>query len=252
MKFFRTKKSVDIRGRVWQLDSLRGAAMILMAVFHLLVDLRDFFAYADIPYFSPPWSYIGRTSAILFMLISGVSCRFSKNNLRRGLKVLLCGLLVTAATFFVVPEVYIRFGILHFLGCAMVLTGLLDRALRTETQKRVFLWIAVPVSLAAGQFFARARTELPFLFPLGLITDTFVSYDYYPLFPWLGLFLAGFLVGGAVSRNRERLAAFHENRAARALGTLGRYSLPFYLLHQPALLLLLYLGGLLFPIIFHL
>ena len=235
-----TEKTTDAApktsGRVWQIDALRAIAMILMTVFHALVDIRDFFGFANVPYFEPPLVYIGRSSAILFMFISGVSCRFSGNNIKRGLKVILCGMIVTLATFVVVRDLYVRFGILHFLGSAMILVGLFERFKLKEKTGQLIMWIAAPLSLIIGRVFAGLSTGLPFLLIFGITTESFISYDYYPLFPWIGVFLAGYATGLFVLNNRVKMSSMTKPPFAAALCALGRHSLIYYLLHQPALL----------------
>ena len=227
-------------GRVRQLDALRGTAMILMTVFHALVDIRDFFGFADVRYYEPPLVFIGRSSAILFMFVSGVSCRFSKNNIKRGIKVLLCGMIVTLATYIAVPELYVRFGILHFLGSAMIIIGFFERLEMPERTKQFIMWIAVPLSLFAGWAFAGRSSDYPALLIFGITPAGFMSYDYYPLFPWIGVFFAGYAAGLVAINNREKLSAARSTRFARALGALGRHSLIYYLLHQPVLLALFF------------
>jgi len=231
-------------GRLWQIDALRGLAIILMTVFHAMVDIRDFFGFADVRYFEPPLMYIGRSSAVLFMFVSGVSGRFSKSNIKRGARALLCGMVVTLATFIFVRDLYIRFGILHFLGAAMILTGLLEMLIKNERVRQIFMYAASPLSLAAGYFFTRMSTRLPFLFIFGITTPSFVSYDYYPLFPWIGIFFAGYAAGLFVRENRDKLASVRAPRPIPALCALGRVSLAYYLLHQPALIAVFYLFGL--------
>jgi uncharacterized membrane protein len=70
-----------------------------------------------------------------------------------------------------------------------------------------------------------------------------VTNDYVPVFPWLGLVLAGLAIGRALLHRREalRLSRWRAvNRFARALAWAGRKSLPIYLIHQPVLFGVLY------------
>ena len=242
--------------RIWEIDALRGCAIILMVFFHLLVDLSDFFGY-DIVYYELPWMPVGKASAILFMLISGVSCSLSGSNIRRGIRVFLYGMVVTAATFFFVRELYIRFGILHFLGSAMVIWGMTDRLLQNDRAKRLLLYVSSPSFIILGIFFDRMRVDNPYLFVFGLITNTFTTYDYYPLIPWLGVFFVGVAFGllfykgraytNGVQGKAQSLFPGTENRLSKQaayvlawLMAMGRRSLLIYILHQPLMLAILF------------
>ncbi|MCL1848866.1 MAG: DUF1624 domain-containing protein [Clostridiales bacterium] len=231
--------------RIWEIDALRGLAIVLMIFFHLLVDLNDFFAY-PVPYYALPWMAVGKASAILFMLISGVSCSLSRSNIRRGVKVFLYGMVVTVATYFFVRELYIRFGILHFLGSAMVIWGALDRMIRPDRVKRAILYLCSPVLIVLGYFFNQMRVESPYLYPLGLMAPGFATYDYYPLIPWLGVFFAGVAIGklcysrGSRAGDAGRLPQPAAGMV-RCLTAMGRRSLFIYIVHQPVLLAILYL-----------
>ena len=277
--------------RIWQMDALRGVAMALMAVYHLLVDLRDFYGVAGIDYARPPLLLIGRASAVLFILVAGASCALSKNNLRRGARVFAGGMAITAATWLYVPTraLYIRFGILHFLGSAMAIAWAArllpafaggkaaaakpaaggetaegkpaagGKALRSRMAAAA-PWLAAAVACAAAGAALSGRTAgVPFLFPIGLPTEGFATYDYYPLFPWLAVFFAGVAAGAALFQGRVPAApagaspsalpseagppaAPEGNRppaALRALSAFGRKSFIFYFAHQPALIAVL-------------
>jgi uncharacterized membrane protein len=86
-----------------------------------------------------------------------------------------------------------------------------------------------------------------FLNWLGLITRLPVTQDYVPLFPWLGVMLLGF-AGMQVLLRSHRLgqSQIGSSWVHRSLARLGRYSLSYYLLHQPVLLGLLWLAGIRF------
>ena len=233
-------KSTNTHKRIWEIDSLRGVAIILMVFFHLLVDLKDYFG-VNVVYYQPPWYYVGKVSAILFMLVSGISCALSKNNLRRGIKILCFGMVVTVATFFFVRELYIRFGILHFLGSAIILYSLFERLIPSDKVKKIVLWFASPLFLVLGYFFDKMYTTLPFLFPIGLRTASFATYDYYPLLPWNGVFLAGVIAGQIIRRYPHNLSQKSPGIIGKFLGWLGKKSLFIYILHQPILLVALFI-----------
>ena len=68
--------------------------------------------------------------SLVFIIINGISCSFSRNNLRRGLVIFAAGLVVSLATWLFNPAYYVRFGILHFLGAAILIYS--DRAEKAQ------------------------------------------------------------------------------------------------------------------------
>ena len=86
-----------------------------MIYFHIIVDLNEMYNI-NVSYLSGVNYYIGKISAILFMLLSGISSSLSRNNMKRGLRVLAFALVITAVTYLYDPKLTIVFGILHFLG----------------------------------------------------------------------------------------------------------------------------------------
>ncbi len=217
--------------RIWELDALRGIAIILMSTFHLVFDLSFFFGL-PINYLSGFWYYEGLSSALLFMLVSGASATLSRRPVRRGLVVLGWGMALTIGTYLMDPSLYIRFGILHFLGVAMILSA---------PARRWRPALLVPVSLlmiAVGLTLRGLRTTIPWLYPLGLITASFASLDYYPLLPYLGVYGLGITLGKQLYRERRSVLPWHP--ALRPLELMGQHSLTIYLLHQPLILALLY------------
>ena len=216
--------------RIGEIDLLRGGAILLMILFHTVVDLRDFFHFS-LDYRSGGWYAAGRISAILFILLAGVSSQFSRSNLRRGLQVLAAGLLVSAATYWFNPVTYVRFGILHMLGCAMLLQPLAQK-LPSAVQA-----IAALAVLLTGSLATKPVCNTSLLLPIGIIPPDFQSIDYYPLLPWYGIFLAGVIGGQLLYARRASRLPFP--LPDNPFNWLGRRSLFIYLIHQPILLALL-------------
>ena len=224
------------------LDELRGAAILMMIAYHLLYD-GVVFAGWDIPLFSPPLSIWQDSIGALFILLSGCMCRLSRSNWRRGLRCLAAACVITAVTFFLVPTVADWFGVLHFLGCAMLLypvfRPLLDRFPPLPGAVACFLlfWVTYPVNRGKIGMLIW-QVDLPtFLYRnfataiLGFPPYHFVSSDYYPLLPWIFLFLAGYWLGEAFLQRRVPEFCYREHLPA--LGWIGRHALIIYLVHQP-------------------
>lgn len=88
------------RGRIPEIDFLRGFALLLMIWHHTMYDIRYIFHIDAFAFQDSYWFYrIGRPIVLaLFLLVSGISTRFSANNLKRGLRMLLFAVIATVLT----------------------------------------------------------------------------------------------------------------------------------------------------------
>lgn len=238
------------KGRIHLLDEIRGAAILCMVLFHAFYSMAFFFHWeigATLYDFFLP---VSLWFAGLFILISGISCRLSHSNAARGGKLLAIALGLTLVTWLLEHKVgivatTIWFGILHLLSVCMLIYAALRRPL-----EKISPWIAVPLfallfavtyHLPDGYLrFVSYTVALPdwltncrFLFPLGVVYPGFASADYYPLFPWIFLFLIGASVGRRFSEGK--LPACFYNEHVRPIAYCGRHTLVIYLAHQPIL-----------------
>jgi len=92
------------------------------------------------------------------------------------------------------------------------------------------LCIALPHVLQSAFFDSRWTNWV------GLVTHKPITEDYVPLLPWLGVMAFGVAIGQWVLRERPSLMSGAIPAAARPLAVLGRWSLSFYMLHQPILI----------------
>lgn len=216
-----------------EIDVLRAVAIVLMVLFHFVYDLKEF-AGVNIDYRSPLWFFIGKASALLFIFISGLSSGFSKSPVRRGLKVLFYGMVITVVTYLFMKDEYVRFGILHFLGVSMILSPLLVRL------SSLTLWGLAGSSTVLGFWFKEQVLNTSLMLPFGLMYDGFASMDYYPLFPYLAVTILGVLAYRYFYAERtEPLFPFQQDSAG--IQWLSRNSLGIYLIHQPILLVMIFL-----------
>lgn len=232
-------------GRIWEIDFLRGLAIILMVGYHLLFDLGDFAGLKKFLGFStdlstPAWVVAQNFFAGLFVILSGISSRFSRNNLRRFLKFLAVAILITIATYIFDSSSAILFGIIHCLAASVLLYLLIFQ--RQKPLSRALWGIAI---LLSGFFMPSIRKALAvktnWLLPLGLYKSSFASFDYFPLIPWFGLFL----LGTALSQwlYPEKRSLLPKPLPETFINWCGRHSLLIYLLHQPVIMGILYLLG---------
>ena len=72
------------------------------------------------------------------------------------------------------------------------------------------------------------------LFPLGWTYPGFYSADYFPLFPWLFVFLVGSWAGYYVA-DKKLPARFYDRKGVPFFSWLGKKALIIYIIHQPIL-----------------
>lgn len=233
----------DLSRRVWLLDELRGLFIILMVLYHMFYDLVYIFD-VNIPAFQ--WgitTWIQLLIAGMFVFLSGIASRFSRNNLKRGAQCFGLGMVMTLATALFMPSQLVVFGVLHMLGVCMMLFALC----RPLLDKIPPLWGMIICALLffltfntqsgywgmAGWSFQlpEAWYSTPLLFWAGFPNPQFWSSDYFPLLPWVFWFLGGNFAGVFVKDNRCPKWFYQPH--SRAFAFLGRNTIFVYLLHQP-------------------
>lgn len=200
-----------------------------MMLYHLMYDLVSY-GLVPVRYLeNGPMTALAMLCAGVFIVVAGLCCRFSGSNLRRGLLVCAAALVVTLVTWAFGTPVW--WGILHFMGTAMLLYAAAGRLVERLPEWTMWLWLGFGLALMPILF---VTVETPHLWVLGLRTADFISADYFPLMPWMFVFLFGAVLGGRVKRGD--MPAWVYELSCPPLERLGRHSLLVYLLHQPLLM----------------
>lgn len=239
--------------RICLLDEMRGLAILLMVVHHFLYTLGYLFDvrfgrvwFEKLALFTPLF-------AGLFIVLCGISCHLSRNNWRRGLELAAFALLLSLTMWLFMPQEMIRFGILHCLAVCILLYAALAPLLR-----RIPAWLGLAVALLLFRLTYHAPFvdggyigispalgwHLPWQWinaDWGFVLGTSLSpgSDYFPLIPWLFLFLAGTFVG--IFAKGGKFPAFCYRPHCRPLAFIGRHTVWVYLAHQPVIFALLWL-----------
>lgn len=228
------------------LDLLRGLLFLNMAAYHFLYDW--------VFIFQQPCAFMTGNRAYVwqqmicsgFILLAGICCTLSHNPARRGLKILLCGLIITVVTLIITPEEQIWFGILHFTGLAYLLTALLQPIFRRLTAWPMFILSLTLFAITKGIYYgylgffdiaiwplSDLLYQYPLLFILGLPGPNFISSDYFPILPWYFLFLCGYSIAPWLFQTK--LFANIKHFSLPLLNWTGRNTLLLYMLHQPVI-----------------
>ncbi len=238
--------------RFWEVDLLRGVAIVLMVLYHLVFDL-NYFAVYDIDVSSGFWLAVARAAASLFLLLVGLSLtlshsratllgqedRFLLRLLKRSAWIFSLALGITLVTYLFIGQGYIIFGVLHLIGLSLLLAY---PFLRLRKAKIIFGLLFILL----GAYFQNISVGFPWLLWLGLAPPDFYSVDYVPVFPWFGVILVGMGMGEWLYpgyRRRIPVCDLSLSPFVRALTFLGQNSLAIYLVHQPVIIALLYLSG---------
>lgn len=241
-----------LEGRFWELDLLRGLAVVMMIIFHLAFDLSYFGIYG-LDMYSGFWFYLARIIASIFVTLVGISLALSVSRARlqgqdqklylkfvkRGLKIFALGLGITAVTYLLIGSGFIVFGVLHFVGLSIILAYPFLNLKATNV-------IIGTIIIAVGLYLQGFEFNFPWLLWLGFAPRDFYTLDYVPLFPWLGFILVGIFIGNAFYGGYGRridLPDLSGSALAKTFALLGRNSLRVYLIHQPMLVATLYILG---------
>jgi len=229
--------------RYWEIDALRGVAILLMMGFHLTWDMVSL-GLVQVNMGRGPWPWFSRIISTMFLSLAGISLVISDSRrgdtpawrkyLLRGLKILGLGMVVTVVTYFALGRGFVVFGILHLIGFSIM------AAIPFLPYRRRWLNLVLGLALlVVGSYVNRQTVLHPWLIWLGINQLGRPMADWYPVLPWFGMMLIGLWLGHTLYTSGERQFVLPDLSRApviRQLGFLGRHSLPIYMAHQPILM----------------
>ena len=168
------------RRRYYGFDVLRGLSIFLMVAYHFGFDLVSYGLLPRQVLFNP--------------LLNGLQVLFClgvRGHLRRlqhlfpqqrapGIKLLLCALVVSLATYVAMPSEFIRFGILHFFGVRRPAL----RPFAAPAGKVPLHPLACLLLFFLFRWLLSPTYDIPHLWWLGIRQPSFSSGDYFPSLPW--------------------------------------------------------------------
>lgn len=237
------------KNRIFFIDEMRGLAVFCMIFYHTFYVFDAFFSWEWagrlFDFFTPVQPFF----AGVFIFICGISCTFSRSNLKRGLILLGVALGFTVVTAVIMPmlgfvECEIYFGILHFLAVSIIIFALLSKPVSKTPPAAGIILCAVLYPFMSniengflnyGELFSLripdALYENNFLVPLGIYSESFFSADYFPLFPDIFIFFSGVFAGMYFLKNGY--PEWTKQKRIPFFAKLGKYTLPIYIIHMP-------------------
>ncbi len=243
------------RERYCLIDGIRGITILSMILYHGswdLIYLGYGLSFAFLQTFGMKvWQL---SICVSFILISGFCMHFGRHPARHGLVILGCGAVVSLVTALVIPSALDLFGVLWMLGFAALVTAVLHRWGRKLTPLPAALLSVLSLALFFFCYHARDHylgfpghplIALPGVLYSGYVSTFFgfpfpgfFSTDYFPIIPWIFLFLTGYFLHPVIRKN-EAVMGFLRHEIP-LFSALGRHSLLIYMLHQPILYGILY------------
>lgn len=264
--------------RAWELDALRGLAILGVIWDHVMFDLAYMFYYE--------WQLLGADGLLkvgdfarlyqegmlrvfgwpvfvfIFFFVSGICTTFSRNNAWRGLKLAVVAVCVSVITY-VIDEYmgmsgsFILFGVLHCLALSILLYSFLEFVLKLTASKHPhyrYIKAGVYLTLAVALIIINYTTNVT-LYDINVHNATVPSTwafqgmfvytrdwwtaDYFPLLPFFGFFMLGAGVSPLAYPNKESLLPRLDGKWNKFLTIPGRYSLYIYLALQVIAVVLL-------------
>ena len=209
--------------RINTIDNLRGIAFILMVIQHIFyfydVSMNYTTSYSSIDFIA----LSGLISRTLFILLAGYMIGYKETSIEkrayRSGEILLHALSLTLLTYFLYPDYFIKFGILHFLAVGTLLISFV------APYKIVTILVLVLV------LFIKIPSIHPYIdLMIGSAVPT-NSMDYFPLQNWLPVLLIGLIIGQNVDLNKLGILDFNNT-----ITEIGKNSLNLYTTHVIILL----------------
>ena len=236
--------------RLWEIDFLRGIAIIMMIIFHFLYD-TNYFGIYRVNLQESYLLFFNYSIGTIFLLLVGVSLTLSysrieniltKKDLRlkffkRGLKIFCMGLIITIITWYFIGGRFVAFGVLHCIGISIILAYPFLRF-------RFFNFLVGGFLIILGLILRNLTLNFYWLFWLGLKYPDLHSIDFFPILPWFGVVLIGIFVGNSLYPKYRRAFSLKDLSGSifvRFFCFLGRHSLLIYFLHHIVLLSIVYI-----------
>ena len=235
------------------IDGIRGICVLGMVIYHTLFDIVAFFGNASDSSLLTALDFIRDFGAAVFILVSGFCFSFCSHRLRRFLILFFAGVIVTAATYIVMPESYVIFGILTFMAFSGGIMIFADKLLKYVPPLFgcilcvVSFFVLFRMNYAYIGTYGTVFCYLPFSLYKNYFTaffgfpfNGFISGDYYPLFPWMFIYTAGYFLKKITDKSVKAKKLMLVK--IPFFDKVGKYSLYIYLAHQPVVYCIVWLA----------
>lgn len=237
--------------RIYWVDNARAIAMISMVAYHTMWDLVFLYGMKAEWYHSNLAFLWQQSICWTFIFLSGFCSNLSEKPMKQGVLVNFWGIVVMIVTQIFLPGNGVLFGVLTLIGSCYFLIALVKPILHKIPAGLGLICSALCFALTyrladgivglLGLTFVRMPKNMYanlLTAYLGFPPSGFASTDYFPMLPWVFLFLCGVFGYFLWAKYRPRMLE-NCNIYIPVISKLGRMALLIYVLHQPIIYVVL-------------
>ena len=253
--------------RFFEIDFIKGFATIFMIIFHFFYLMY----FMDIVKFEIKQGILhlmAKISHTIFILMVGVNSAISYNKFReknkklyekdknsfnnqyigkvakRSLFLLLAGFTMTVLSYLGFGNLFVKFGIFHFVGVALLLAIPIVHSKFLALAVTLFIGIIHVLSKTARlqAFFSTQCQNIPFIcFVSGVYNIKFSSLDHFSIIPYFALVTFGIFLGHLLYTDRKRkflnrkeneqFENYEKKNVVNNIGLMGKNSFIIYFFH---------------------
>ena len=220
----------SVKARIFEVDLLRGMAIVLMVIFHFCYNLAVFDWWDINTSKDVEWRVFRRIIVSGFLLAVGMSSylvyakqiRWIKLT-KSTIKLVLVAWLITVGSLFMYPNAWVYFGIIHFIAVALPIAAIFSRVPKVA--------LIVGVSCLIAYQLGWVSMKPLWVWSVHNINIPTKTIDLVSFIPWIASVLIGIYLMHISLFNVK----IKNNKLTNSLARLGQHSLAIYLLHQPVM-----------------
>jgi len=221
--------------RIYLLDNIRGLAFLFMIIHHIFYFYDVSNNYSTKLSQNPLVDMSGHIARNMFILLAGYSTymaykKYTEKNkspfverLKRSIEILGHAMIITFVTYILYPDIFIRFGILHFIALGTIISTILAPY---KIVSIIVLVLCIILKYPSVNSFIDTITGA---------TSQFNAMDWFPLKSALPVLLGGLIIGQHLDINKLNGGIF-KNKIP-FISYLGENSLNLYTIHVVGLIL---------------
>ena len=216
------------KSRSYEVDVLRGSAIVLMVIFHFCYNLAAFDWWDINTDKQIEWRIFRKIIVTSFLLAVGMSSYLAYSKqlnvlklTKATFKLMAIAALITAGSLFMYPTTWVYFGIIHFIAIALPISVLFVRLPHTA----LIVGVTCLISYQLGWI----SMNPIWLWSTNYIDLPKVTTDLVTFIPWI----SAVLVGIYLMYKKLFNLTISANKVSNSLAFFGQHSLAIYLIHQP-------------------